>query len=299
MAKRLTYPDKTNNASDPDSINKYFATEANEVKEVTDDHATRIETLEGKLVDSPNPFYGRYTSLAYLEAAYPTGEENAWAVIDAGVGITPQIAFWDDEEEVWEISGATESIMYVANVAALPGTGTVKTWYITLDKKEMYLYYNSQYILMNGGVYGQSTSPITVISASGAFSFTIVSKPNNVLVFRDGAKQIQHPDRHISYSSATGVLSSYIDCEGGEIWEIWPFGVGLRVSQQVEATSDNQSTYNFSGNPANLCVYYEGYKLKPSHYTRTYYSTGNSLTITDATILSLIKEGDIIDIDKF
>lgn len=147
-ASRVTYPAKTNDPSDPDIINKYFATEANEVKAVANDHADRIDNIEANLIVSSNPFYGRYTSLALLQAAHPMGEVNAWAVIDAGAGITPLIAIWDNIGGDWEIAGFVDTTVEVANYAALPAPGTSGFWYVTLNTNYLYRWYNGQYNLV-------------------------------------------------------------------------------------------------------------------------------------------------------
>lgn len=105
-----------------------------------------VESLQ--LTTSPNPYYGSYTSLALLQAAYPVGEANAWAIIDAGVGITPQIAYWNTTSEAWEISGAVDDTIEVANYASLPAPGTTGKWYVTLDTNYLYRWYNAQYNLV-------------------------------------------------------------------------------------------------------------------------------------------------------
>lgn len=117
-----------------------------EISNLLIEYATAIEALQ--LATSPNPFYGRYTSLALLQAAYPTGELNAWAVIDAGIGITPQIAIWDNLGLNWEISGYESNTIEVTNYAALPAPGTIDKWYVTLDTNYLYRWYNSQYNLV-------------------------------------------------------------------------------------------------------------------------------------------------------
>lgn len=64
MSERITYPQKTNNPGDPDSVKLYFATEANQVKAVVNSHADEIEGLatgEGKT----------YTTLADAVAVSP------------------------------------------------------------------------------------------------------------------------------------------------------------------------------------------------------------------------------------
>lgn len=145
MADRATYPVKDAN-SEIDLIRKFFDSEANEIKDVLDNHANLIEALEANIILSENPFYGRWASLALLIQAYPVGEENAWAIIDAGAGITPQIVAWDDVGEEWEFVNTIGSfVQFYNNYASLPSPGVSNTLYITTDNFNTYVWYNSQY----------------------------------------------------------------------------------------------------------------------------------------------------------
>jgi hypothetical protein len=137
---------KTNIKPVGNRLHEATAEDFAEIASLLNSYADAIEALQ--LSQSPNPFYGRYTSIALLEAAYTTGEENAWAVIDAGAGITPQIAIWDNIGLNWEISGAVSNTIEVANFAALPAPGTIDKWYVTLDTNYLYRWYNSRYNLI-------------------------------------------------------------------------------------------------------------------------------------------------------
>lgn len=148
MAERLTYPDKNSNSSLA-SEKKFFDTEANQIKFVTDDHATRIENLEQNTVNSVNPYYGRYTSLAILQQAHPTAVVNAFAIIDAGPGVTPQIAAWDDQAQVWELSNAAlNETVFPNSYADLPTPGVENVRYITINNYLEYVWHNNQYRLI-------------------------------------------------------------------------------------------------------------------------------------------------------
>ena len=103
-----------------------------------DEYADAIEALQND--QSPNPFYGRHTSLGALQAAFPTGELNAWAIIDAGAGITPVIAAWDDIGAEWELAAATLDPIFVANQGDLPNPGEANRFYITLDNFNLWVY---------------------------------------------------------------------------------------------------------------------------------------------------------------
>ncbi|MFC0605912.1 SGNH/GDSL hydrolase family protein [Winogradskyella pulchriflava] len=141
---RITYPEKTA-GSETSTEAKFFDSEANEIKTVVNAAIDAVEELQDEQIVSPNPFYGRHDSIELLEAAYPTGEENAWAIIDAGVGVTPQIAAWDDIAGEWEITGYSNYHVFVNTAANLPATGEVQKDYITLDDMLVRVWHNGQY----------------------------------------------------------------------------------------------------------------------------------------------------------
>lgn len=137
---------KTNVKPVGNRLQEATAEDFQELGNILDNHAALIDALDN--VSSLNPNYGIYTSLALLQAAHPVGELNAYATIDAGPGITPQIAIWDEIDEEWEISGYSDNTIEVANYAALPASGTTGKWYITLNTNYLYRWYNSQYNLV-------------------------------------------------------------------------------------------------------------------------------------------------------
>ena len=132
MSDRITYPVKTNISTDPPTVNQYYATEANEVKDVVNSHADDIENILTQIQTS-DPYYGSFSSLAALQAAHPTAVVNAWAIIDPGPGVTPQIASWDDTGGQWEITGAVSAINIQNTASNFPGTGNLNTLYIALN----------------------------------------------------------------------------------------------------------------------------------------------------------------------
>ena len=93
-----------------------------------------IDEVEGlNQSASQNPYYGSYTSLAILQATHSDALTDGWAIIDAGAGITPQIAAWDDVNSLWELTSDTQIHIYVNTVADLPATGLPNKDYITND----------------------------------------------------------------------------------------------------------------------------------------------------------------------
>jgi len=99
--------------------------------------------------ESPNPFYGTFTSMAALMAAHPVGVEDAWAIIDEGAGVTPKIAIWDVSDTLWEIEAAISPILAFANVGSLPNPGASDTLYITLNDFAIYFYSGGSYQLLS------------------------------------------------------------------------------------------------------------------------------------------------------
>lgn len=144
----LTYTDKTAGSANENEA-KFFDADANELKTKVNATITKVNELDGAQIVSPNPFYDSWTSLLALQTAHPVGEENAWAFIDAGAGITPQIAVWDIVEEVWEIAGASETIIYYNSFTNFPGTGQANKIYIARDTYYAYVFDNNSYQRLN------------------------------------------------------------------------------------------------------------------------------------------------------
>ena len=115
-----------------------------ELGAILDDHALKIDALVNSA--SSNPYYGRYTSLALLQAAHTTVDANAWAVIDSAPGVTPQIAFWNGTD--WALSLYEDNTIEVATYNDLPLTGVTGKWYVTQNTNYLYRWYNSQYNLV-------------------------------------------------------------------------------------------------------------------------------------------------------
>lgn len=90
---------KTNIRTVGNRAHESTAEDYNEIGALFDEYADAIESLQGS--QNPNPNYGTFSSLLLLQAAYPVGEPNAYAVIDPGIGTPPQIALWDDNDNEW------------------------------------------------------------------------------------------------------------------------------------------------------------------------------------------------------
>lgn len=131
-------------------INEATAEDFIEAGNILEDHADKIDALTGAA--TPNPNYGVYTSLTLLKAAHPTADSGAYAIIDAGVGNTPQIALWDNNDTDWVLGTVDDLFIYVANNASLPAPGTAGKIYVTLDNLKQYIWQTSQYNVLSPGV---------------------------------------------------------------------------------------------------------------------------------------------------
>lgn len=209
-ALKLIWSVKTNNPSDPDSIRKFHATEANDVVSVTDDHADKIDLLEANQINSSNPYYGVFGSLTALQSSFPVGVPDAWAIIDAGAGITPQIAFWNVSIPAWEIVGYNDEIIRVANFAALPAPGNTTKLYITLDKANSYIWDGSTYYLIGAAefatlsqVNASKSARETFTATQGQTVFSLSNSPVSVDVYVDRVYQLNTIDYNLSGSDVT------------------------------------------------------------------------------------------------
>lgn len=143
---KITYPTKSNVSTDPDNVRKFEHGDANEIKDVVNNNADEIQALLDSLgISVSSNFIGLFVSLAVLQAAYPNGANGSYAIIDDGLGGTPQVATYNDTTDLWEVSVADQSIIWVANQAALPGPGVSQKLYIALDSGAFYYWTGAQY----------------------------------------------------------------------------------------------------------------------------------------------------------
>lgn len=148
-----TYPTKTNNPSDPANVRQFQYEDANELKSVGENHADHIETILAALgISEGTGSVGTFTSLTVLQAAYPTGANGAYAIIDDGLGGTPSVATFNEGTDLWELATPDESVIWVANQAALPGTGIANKLYVALDSGIIYYWDSGQYNTAGGTV---------------------------------------------------------------------------------------------------------------------------------------------------
>ena len=142
--------DKVNLRPVGNRVNEATAEDFDDIGLAIEDHAVKIDALTGAA--TPNPNYGTYTSLALLQAAHTVGVAGAYAIIDQGVGFTPQIAIWDVNDTAWKINAAEESIIFVLNFVNLPAPGVENKIYITTSDFKSYVWKNAQYNLISQSI---------------------------------------------------------------------------------------------------------------------------------------------------
>ena len=131
-----------------------------ETGEIFEDHANRIDKLER--ADELAPFYGFFSTLEVLQAAFPAAEINGFAVIDPGNGNPQQIAKFVDG--VWTIPDTAEQLLYFNSKLDFPDVGLEKTWYIAQDSGIAYLYINGSFKAIGAdGENGLTAYEIAVI----------------------------------------------------------------------------------------------------------------------------------------
>lgn len=182
------------------------AEDFNEAADLLNEYADAIEALQ--VETSPNPYYGRFQTLAQLSLAYPTGELNAFAIIDAGAGVTPQVAAWDDVEEIWEISGAVDTVVQAASLSAFPVTGNSNTLYVALDTFKPYIWYNSSYWSLVPDA--QATFNVFLVR-DVASSIPDVSTNGLIYIKTDGSTGLTHILFPVNYSSYLNDLKTLVD----------------------------------------------------------------------------------------
>lgn len=226
-APRLTYPDKTNNASDPDSIKKWHATEANLVKTTVNVHADLLDNLLNALgINEANINLGTFSNLSILNAAYPDGPENVgdYAIIHDGSSATPQIAVYNSGTTQWEITGAIDPIIWVANASALPGTGTANKLYIALDSGVIKYWDEGQY--KEAGRTPPTTQPQVVqqqftAASDGQVAYTLSKTPVGLIVILDRVLQI--PIIDYTWTGATLTFTNSSAIVSGSIIDVTIF----------------------------------------------------------------------------
>lgn len=248
---------------------------------------------------SANPYYGRFSSLAILQATHTAAEEFAWAIIETSLGVSPQIALWNNTGNTWEISGATADRVFVAKDNALPSTGEANKWYITLDKNKLWYYNNNQWQLISGATntpVALTQKHLMVPETDGQTQFLVPGNPSAIIVIKNGVHLIEGALLQYSYNNATYQFTLKKAAVKNETFtdgfEVIALGVGA-TKQMVIADVDGQTEFNFTGNPTTLLVYVNGVYQQELQFTRTFFNTNNKTIFTKpkpiGTIVEFIK----------
>lgn len=143
-----------------------------------------------------------------------------------------------------------------------------------------------------------STTPATSIKRieitadGGETEFIVDNNPSEIWLFKNGVWQIQTSD----FNYAAGVITPLHDVVANDYFEIIPLTSDVKKII-VSATSDNQTEYNYDGNPAFADVYLNGSRLREGlDFTRTTQSANNKIVIINQSLIDIIKIGDIIEI---
>lgn len=102
-ANDYTADDANKVANLPDDTNGALADKVDKVgtKQLTDENYTSAE--KSKLAGLSVTYVGTYLTLTALQTAHATGQAGWEAIIDGGVGIDPQKAFWDTSDNAWKL----------------------------------------------------------------------------------------------------------------------------------------------------------------------------------------------------
>lgn len=188
-SKRPTYPVKTNDPGASDATRKFFATEANENREIFQDHADSIDLLLAALgINEGVSSIGEFISLVVLQAAYPSGADGSYAVINDGLGTTPQVATYNGTSGLWETPTPDDPIIWVANAAALPGTGVANKLYVALDSGTLYYWNAGQYKTAGG----TTAAPKIVYIANNNTNWRVFKGEGNVGAGLELGDEVNH-----------------------------------------------------------------------------------------------------------
>lgn len=212
---------KTNIRPTNDRSTEAWAEDFQELGDILNDHADILDSMTGSV--APNPFYGTFDSLATLQAAFPTAEENAYAIIDSGVGNTPQLATWNDATLQWDGGEYVSSVVWLNNLGERSASGYENTLYIVKDSGEMWYWNFGDYVLLNGQVTNAS-----------------------IEIFIDG-----HPFRHVrGFNSNDRQLTNGDIASGGVFTyqETQFFGDLILIDDQADVTTGIGTTWK----PINL-----------------------------------------------
>lgn len=133
---------------------------------------------------------------------------------------------------------------------------------------------------------------IIIVAEENQTEINVDNSPNNIFLFKNGSWQIEDSD----YSYSSGVVTSLQSVNEGDYFEIIPLTNDI-LKIIVQATADNQTEFNFNGNPSFADAYLKGSRLREgTDYTRTLFSSDNKITIINQSLVDYIETGDTLEI---
>lgn len=140
---------------------------------------------KSKLANLSEHFKGKYTTLAALVAANPSGAVGDYALVDAGPGHDAKMFIWDGDDNIWVLSSgsgvspdATESnsgIIELATIAEALGRTddqramtALKTIALILDEKKNAYYQIAPISLNEVSFLMRNSGNITAVTIAGA-----------------------------------------------------------------------------------------------------------------------------------
>lgn len=145
---------------------------------------------------------------------------------------------------------------------------------------------------VNTASVSNTMKKIEFIAEEGDTEIPVDNSPSSIFVFKNGSWLIEDTD--FTYSS--GIITLTDAAYENDYFEIIPLSSNVK-KYPVTATTDNQTEFNFNGNPAFADAYLKGSRLREGiDYTRTLFSTGNKIVIINQYLIDDIQIGDVLEI---
>lgn len=139
---------------------------------------------------------------------------------------------------------------------------------------------------------GTNLKKIIIIAEANETGFQIDNNPNSIFLFRNGSWQVESYD----FTYASGTITPLQTVNEGDYYEVIPLSNEIKKFP-VSSTIDNQTEFNFDGNPAFSDAYLKGTRLREGiDYTRTLFSDNNKIIIINQYLINDIRIGDILEI---
>lgn len=133
---------------------------------------------------------------------------------------------------------------------------------------------------------------IEYTAEEGDTEIQIDNAPSQIFLFKNGVWQIE--DENFTYSA--GVVTLLQEAYEDDYFEAIPLSSSVKKFV-ITATSDNQTEFNYDGNPAFTDVYLKGNRLREGvDFSRTTFSTNNKIIIINQYLIDDILTGDILEI---